>query len=331
MPFKCEKPSRGSAQRSLGAAANYARSLIARGRRAVFSGFCFLLPASVAFASEQEPALQLTSLQEDDALSMLSFNVYGHPLFAAFQRPERFARISQAFRRDFAQTMFIALQESHVPKTEILGRGYVHQVEGACGAANGFRPTGLRLLSRQNPRKNIERYVFEENTAGGVELLPEEKVDCTRLREHQQTRKGFLAVPFVVQGQNLLVVNLHLSPSRRRREQEKALLFSWLAQKPASWSVVMAGDFNEDLCAQRLVQRTWERQRLQNLSCSVGATVGGWRKGIWQGAFFGGQIDHILYRGPYRGGERRRVFHKAENGLHFSDHDGVWGRWIPAS
>lgn len=298
-------------------------------KRAGYKG-ALLIFSVFAFAStDRGHATNPVAPRYEDALSVLSYNVYGHPLFAAFQRPERFAKIAAAFQRDFSQTQFIALQESHVPQTEILGEGFAHQVEGACGIASGFRPTGLRLFSNFAPEPEVERYVFAENAAGLLEMLPESTMDCAALRASRETKKGFLAVPFTVRGNKTLVVNLHLSPSAQRRKHERRLLFAWLKSKPTDWSLVVVGDFNEDLCALPNLRQTWNAMRLQNLTCSVGDTVGGWRKGIWQGAFFGGQIDHILYRGAYVRPVRRRVFHEAQNGLHFSDHDGVWGRWVP--
>ena len=296
---------------------------------ASFGWFRFLWLCTLVLSSCRTLAEKAGNERVDVALSVLSFNVYGHPLLAPFQRPERFAKISTAIEKEFSDTMFIALQESHVPNTEILARAYAHQVEGACGVANEFRPTGLRVLSNLSPDQGIERYYFNESERGDVELISEDAVDCVRLRAARQTKKGFLAVPFTVRGHSTLLVNLHLSPSIQRRKQEKEILLSWLSTKPAAWSVVLAGDFNEDLCARQSVRKTWARHRLQSLTCSLGATVGGWRKGIWQGAFFGGQLDHILLRGAFDQPERRRVFRHAQDGMHFSDHDGVWGRWVP--
>jgi endonuclease/exonuclease/phosphatase family metal-dependent hydrolase len=187
----------------------------------------------------------------------------------------------------------------------------------------------LCVFSNLSPDPGVEKYFFDENERGEVEFRSEKAADCAGLCAAEQTKKGFLSVPFTVHGQRMLLVNLHLSPSRQRRKQEKEILLTWLKTRPPSWSIVLAGDFNEDLCARQSLRRTWQGHRLKSLTCSVGATVGGFRKGIWQGAFFGGQLDHILVRGAFQKAERRRVFRHAQDGLHFSDHDGVWGRWVP--
>lgn len=305
-----------------------------RAQRLAAPACCVLLLAvlgsSAANASASGVAMDAAALQ------VLTYNVFGHPLAAQWQRPRRFSQLSDELGGWLAGVHLVALQEAFVEDAQVLRRARPFVDAGACGAAGGYNPSGLLLLSDLSEAASRRAFAFVAVPGGNIRLVDEEELDCPELRRTRSTLKGALWVRYRTELGSLDVVNVHLAPSSRVRQAQIQALAALLAAHDDDVPRIVLGDWNEDVC-QRGAPVGAGRAKLSArgetwASCGAGATVGGWRQGIWQGAFGTRQLDHVLTRGLWPGGPARRILHAPRAGGHLSDHDGVWVRlrW-PAS
>lgn len=256
-----------------------------------------------------------------DELAVLTFNVYGFPLFESWQRPARFSQLKDELASSLADVDVVLLQEAFIPYTRVLREARRHAVAGACGDDDRFNPTGLLVVTDHEPVGEARRFAFVKGAQGQWRLTEEEDLDCAALAARRKPHKGMMAMTVSTPRGLVDLINVHLDVKREAREEQKRLLATFLRERESARPVILAGDLNEDPCDDR--DGFPGEVTMTDASCGVGPTTGGLRFGILQGAFGSAEIDHVYVSGAEPTDKRQRLFSRPRAGGHLSDHDGV--------
>lgn len=283
----------------------------------------FLVSVTPACTLLQHVDADPTFETADDELAVLTFNVYGFPLFEELQRPERFSDILHELRSRLRDVDVVMLQEAFIPSTRVLREARLHAFGGACGKEAAFNPTGLVLLSDHDAIGSAASFAFLEGDDGAWSMRAEDELDCDALAKQRGPLKGVMSLTLSTPHGPVDVVNVHLDVKPEARRAQKRLLSDYLAQREGHHPLVLAGDLNEETCAPGASGPFPGAVDLEGASCGVGPTVGGLRWGMLQGALFPAEIDSVYVCGAAPTEKRTRLFTSPRRGGHLSDHDAV--------
>lgn len=299
-------------------------------RRAVRKSFRIVISAFALFAGLLSGCTHLRAESDllslaphDEELAVLTYNVFGFPLFERWQRPGRFGVITDELRSALGHVDVVLLQEAFTPSTRVLRKARRHAVDGACGSRAAFNPTGLLLLSDHKPVGEATSFAFLRDDDGRWRMKPERVLDCDSLAARNRPLKGMMALTLSTPRGLVDVINLHLDLNPKARRAQKRLIARFLDERESARPLILAGDLNEDSCRTGRGNPFSGSLSLEGASCGVGPTVGGLRLGMFQGTLLPAEIDSVYVCGAAPTGKRARVFSSPRAGGHLSDHDGV--------
>lgn len=284
------------------------------------SAMLAVTPACSALARDEEERIFVA---DADELSVLTFNVFGHPLLSLLQRPARFRQMKEELTSALGDVDVVLLQEAFIPSTRVLASARRYAKRGACGADPSFNPTGLVLLTDHEPVGRSSSFAFEKGNGGRWRMRAERDLDCGALTERRKTMKGMMTMTVSTPLGEVDLVNVHLDVKAGARRAQRALIARYLKQRESARPLILAGDLNEETCDGDRGAPFPGGVELTNASCGVGPTVGGLRRGMIQGALFPAEIDSVYVCGAEPTEKRSRMFVRPRRGGHLSDHDGV--------